>query len=408
MDYSPIKRWLRKACRCWFPELEAENLPTPEVALPLQDTAQEEIQPPPVQTIPADVASPVEGMATAEEIPRRAFASVDPSIQEAEERDRRGNSIAATRRESSWSVELWRKLDQDKIRMVAELARSLADKGKALLPHFEEVLDLFDEDRRNTVLPWFQAPPLVLAALERLPAEADGPELCELLLNEDVQFRELLDLHGNIAEVQYPDISALARRRSFFEDRGRQLIDLGDRRRESLTNRHAGITDRENQTASTEDFFRGAVGHAKDGFERIEESETVKKFLDSGTPFISGVSGVIQQLAMLMEVDTPADSLSEEERQHRETIIGLMAAMLVVGGTHSMMEGILPAQAYGYFTDVPNPLDMVHGYDEAMAALERRFGELGLTTTKPLSAQVQTEEGPAVETASHHSHAPSH
>lgn len=113
--------------------------------------------------------------------------------------------------------------------------------------------------------------------------------------------------------------------------------------------------------------------HFKGDVERTPQSQTAQKFMDSGTPFIGGASGTIEQIVSMMEKDKPHGSLPSEESNQREQIIALYSAMLVIGGNHSLMEGLLPAKGYGYFKEIPDVLESPEGYGEAMAAIGKRF-----------------------------------
>jgi hypothetical protein len=128
-----------------------------------------------------------------------------------------------------------------------------------------------------------------------------------------------------------------------------------------------------------DDFFDEGIHHEKGAVERIKESDTSRMFGSSGTPFIAGASGTVQIVAMIMEVGGKFQDLSKEEKDQREIILGLIAAAGVVGGNHSMMESILAAKLYGYFAQVPDSLESARGYDRAIAALENRLNELGLS-----------------------------
>lgn len=156
----------------------------------------------------------------------------------------------------------------------------------------------------------------------------------------------------------------------------------GRKRKGSLSNPDAGITDRVYRDAATRDFFATNVAHAKGTLEGKPDSDVYQSFLDQGAPFIGGASGTMHGLVVGIELDKQKriDAGEEvdgdpEEKRKRETLIGVYMATLVAGGHHSVSECLIAAKGYGYFDDITHPL---YDYPRAMDELGIRLQQLGL------------------------------
>jgi hypothetical protein len=150
--------------------------------------------------------------------------------------------------------------------------------------------------------------------------------------------------------------------------------------RRGFVNPHAGITDRTFRQEETENIFGKEVVHAKGFFEGDPKSATYQKFAKQGAPFIAGVSGTMQGLAMSWEIGKPLGSIKDQqqqdtERAKREKTAGIYMATLLAGGHHSASELLFSAKSYGLFPDVTDPLT---NYPQAMQELGARFKQLGL------------------------------
>jgi hypothetical protein len=286
---------------------------------------------------------------------RIEISLVDDLKKEQQKLDVRGNDVEATQHESSWAVNLANNLSKENKALLQGHARSIAEMAG-------------DEDLR--------------LALVNLPENSSGAELVEILVGNQVNFKGAVDQVGGQIGHDNPGLKNRARKQRFFERRGRRVMEDDEmQRRQSFSDPHGGITDSLHRTPSTRDIFSQPVGHAK-GFIRgvapdDPEYETYKEFQDSGAPFIGGASGTMQFLSMMLETEEPPRGLDE-----REKLLALHMAVLLTGGHHSMSECLLAVKCYGYFKDVPDPLE---NYDGAMAALDNRFAELGLSVKdKPL------------------------
>jgi hypothetical protein len=276
--------------------------------------------------------------------------------------DARGNDPAAVKRESSWAVKVVSDVSDADLQLQLAHARQLAEDYAA-----------YPTGRK------------LQAALAALPANPTGMQITELLLDANGGFKELMDFVGNNVGAQRPDLKDQGRSQPFFADRGRKIMERP--RAGSFANPHGGIATGRNRSGSTSDVFTAPVQHAKGSLIGDQTSETYKKFQQSGAPFIGGASGTVQFIVMEMEAKKPLAQLSNAERSEREKLLALNAARLVAGGHHSMSECIIAARAYGYFANIPDPLQ---DYDASMKALEAHVGKLGLGAGgKPLSRDTE-------------------
>lgn len=286
--------------------------------------------------------------------------------------DARGNDPAATKRESSWAVKVVSDVSDSDLQLQLAHARKLA--------------------ADNADMPLGQR---LQQALDNLPPNPTGIQITELLLDRNAGFKELMDFVGGSVSNTRPDLKDKGRNQPFFQDRGRKTMERT--RSPSFSNRHGGITTGRDRSGSTTDVFVANTQHAKGALIGDQSSETYKKFQESGAPFIGGASGTMQFIVMELEATKPIDQLSNAERQEREKLLALNSARLVAGGHHSMSECLIAAQAYGYFSNVPDPLK---DYDASMKALEKHFGNLGLDSgDKPLSrdSEIDGEDPEAVK-----------
>lgn len=212
-----------------------------------------------------------------------------------------------------------------------------------------------------------------------LPPEAtpQPQDFVNLMLETQYDFKEAVDALNRNQKSEDVALWKSCRTREEFADRGRIQ---GRERRNSFVGPHAGITDHAFRQEETENFFTREVVHAKGTFEGDPKSKTYQRFVEQGAPFIGGVSGTMQGLAMAWEKDKPLakiadDDEREEEIEKREKMAGVYMATLLAGGHHSASEMLFSAQSYGLFKDVPDPLK---NYPAAMQALGERFEELGL------------------------------
>jgi hypothetical protein len=339
---------------------------------------------------PMPAANPPTGPSADIELPASSSPAVEGGAADLQPNptvlDRRGNDVAATQRESDWSVVMLRGLSEEKIALMKSHVSSLIEKGKAIEENFEEIAkDLYDEDE-EVIRKEFGSPARVEKVLKIAPQE-DAVSLFNALTDEpNVGFRSLIDLVGILENLEHPEWEAIARTLPIFVDRGREPIPDDNISMSSFYNTNAGIVDKDHQTDLTTDFFETKITHAKSLFVGMSISDTFEKFRASGVPFVSGVSGVMQQICVIMEADKQKDLLTHIEMEERERIIVMHVAGLVTGGNHSLMECLLPAMAYGYFQTVPNPLESPGGYKMAIAAFEQHLQVLGFYGGSTLSA----------------------
>lgn len=296
--------------------------------------------------------------------------------------DRRENDKLATVRESRWAIDLWRELDPDHRVLLLENVRLQAESVLYLETQYPEFKEHLDDEARHRIESSFKAGHSLGAQLDALEASADisGTAICELLgshkADGESDFKIVIDGLEACIDSLNSKRTEVARSSPVFKDRGRQSVPSSRYREHSAFSRHGGITDADSRTRSMENFFSEGVEHYKGLVERVPDSHTVRLFRESGTPFIGGASGSIENILLMMETHHSQKKLTSSEFEERETLLGLYSAMLVAAGHHSVMECILPARSYGYFKDVPDPLE--NGYGPAIEALANRLRELGL------------------------------
>lgn len=304
--------------------------------------------------------------------------------------DRRENDKQTTVRESRWATGLWNDLRPEQLEPLVEHVRFMvisAHVFEGLFHHFDG--DLNASDRRR-IKEGFTAARFLgtgLDAWETSPNQS-AKSFCELLAggkdDGHFDFKDAVDGLETCIDNLEPDRTQAARGRYCFKDRGRMPVAKDQRREESVFSRHGGISDSNTRTHSVENYFSENLEHYKGMAQRAPGSRTANKFRESGTPFIGGASGSIETILLIMDTYKHVDELSNDEFNTREKLLGLYTAMLVSAGHHSVMECVLPARAYGYFKDVPNPL--TGGYTPAIQALASRLRDLGFEGSGALTA----------------------
>ena len=278
--------------------------------------------------------------------------------------DARGNVGVNTQAESSWAVATLAGLDNDALDLLdADLRRIYAEtrnkgpgvKQKASSFHkgFEK---FYGKDGRG---------------------QPSAQDLVGLMLENEYDWKSAVDHLAGSEGKANKDLQGQCRNKPEFADRGRVQ---GRTRQNSFLNPHAGITDRMFREEGTENVFGKEVVHAKGFFEGDPKSETYQKFAKQGAPFIAGVTGTMQGLAMSWELAQPLNSIKDQqardnERAKREKTAGIYMATLLAGGHHSGSELLFSAKSYGLFPDVTDPLT---NYPQAMQELGARFKQLGL------------------------------
>lgn len=296
--------------------------------------------------------------------------------------DHRENNKLATVRESRWAIDMWRELDPDHRALLLENIRLQVESVLYLETQYPEFKEDLGDEARHRVERSFAASRSLGAQLDAYGPSADvsGVAICELLGGRkregESDFKTVIDgLEACIGSLN-PKRTEVARDSLVFKDRGRQPVPSSQYREHSAFGRHGGITDADSRTRSMENLFSEDVEHYKGLVERAPDSQTARLFRESGTPFIGGASGSMESILLIMHTHNSLKKLTDSEFKEREILLGLYSAMLVAAGHHSVMECIMPARSYGYFKDVPDPLES--GYTPAIQALANRLGELGL------------------------------
>lgn len=278
--------------------------------------------------------------------------------------DARGNVGVNTQAESSWAVATLAGLDNDALDLVdADLKRiyvATHNKGQAVkekASKFHKGFEKFyGKDGRG---------------------QPSAQDLVGLMLENEYDWKSAVDYLAGSEGKANKNLQGQCRNKPEFADRGRVQ---GRTRQDSFLNPHAGITDRMFRAEETENVFGKEVVHAKGFFEGDPKSATYQKFAEQGAPFIAGVSGTMQGLAMSWELAQPLNSINDQqardtEREKREKTAGIYMATLLAGGHHSASELLFSAKSYGLFPDVADPLT---NYPQAMQELGTRFKQLGL------------------------------
>jgi len=296
--------------------------------------------------------------------------------------DSRGNRAMATQAESEWANETLKSLrdnDEAMTLLTDELQRIYDDtknvKGivdkrcvAKFQKGFEDYFGKYDDKEgqmRRTAAPKAQPKP---------------EDMVNLMLEERYDFKEAVDTLARVARKTDDGQQLYAKGRGKveeFKERGRTQ---GRKRKASFIGPQAGITDRNFRPEDLDNFFSRDVPHYKAVWEGDPDSATYQKFVDQGAPFIGGVSGTIQGIAMGMELEKKLDDIDDDDQRdeeiaRREQTVAFHMATLVAGGHHSVPEMLFAAQQHGLFTDIGNPLD---NYPKAMQQLEKKLVKYGL------------------------------
>lgn len=287
--------------------------------------------------------------------------------------DRHGNDVDATIRETRWALGFWSSRSPDEIEPLLDHVTGVLDRIQHYEKAFDRLAPRLSEHRQARMDTQFDKTRLLGERLDDWAEDFDEMKLCEILADSDVGLKGTIDQLTYLISRSDRTFARPIRSHPMFEDRGRQAMPPEHRRDESVFSRHAGITDSLNRTASMENLFSSDLFHFKGDAQRIPGSRTAEEFGAAGAPFIGGASGTVEQIIAMMEHDRPAGVLSAEDRNQREQVIALYCAMLVAGGHHSLMEGFMPARAYGYFAELPETMNSPRHYEEAMKAIAARF-----------------------------------
>jgi hypothetical protein len=278
--------------------------------------------------------------------------------------DARGNVGVNTQAESNWAVATLSGLDNDALDLLDnDLKRIYAathnrgDNIKAKASKFHKGFERFYGKDGS--------------------GQPSAQDLVGLMLENEYDWKSAVDYLAGSDGKANKALQDQCRKKPEFDDRGRIQ---GRTRQNSFVNPHAGITDRMFREEGTENIFGKEVVHAKGFFEGDPKSATYQKFAKQGAPFIAGVSGTMQGLAMSWEIAKPLNSIKDQqqqdaERSKREKTAGIYMATLLAGGHHSASELLFSAKSYGLFPDVADPLT---NYPQAMQELGTRFKQLGL------------------------------
>jgi len=82
----------------------------------------------------------------------------------------------------------------------------------------------------------------------------------------------------------------------------------------------------------------------------------------------------------------PFAQCSSQEKQSREKILIMYAALMTLSGHHSVMETLMIGRKLGYLADLPDPLQGPGGYDKCMKALDARLRSMGMDANVRLRA----------------------
>ncbi len=304
---------------------------------------------------------------------KHSTKTIDKLAERQRGMDARGNDPMATQRESSWATDL----------VKAPPVQVLGD----TLDYLAALPDTMTKPNgkggvESVKIKGMSVLKGGLAQLRPNNATAPtGPEFAEFFSDKSKsEFKWVVDNVGEVLEARQPKLHAKARDNSFFKDRGRSPPPR--ERRNSINNRHAGITTGADRTPDTVDAYAAPVFHAKGQFRLELDSQTVKEFQKSGAPYVAGASGTMQYIALSMEDTSPVDKAKPDERAKRERVLAMLSAQHVAQGHHSMAECLVAVKPYGYFKDIPDPLT---DYDGAMKALDERLKDLGFGDSQPLS-----------------------
>lgn len=164
--------------------------------------------------------------------------------------DSRNNDIAATIRETRWSMALWKSLSPEQIEPILEHVTSLLDTAKEFESRLAHVSDKFSPREQQFIKQEFNNANLIAERLDDWAEDFDEIRLCEILLDNKVGIKGIADLLTHLLEASSPTFIRPVRAHSLFVDRGRQPIPQEKQRSESQSNRHGGITEGSNRTRS--------------------------------------------------------------------------------------------------------------------------------------------------------------
>lgn len=297
--------------------------------------------------------------------------------------DSRGNHAMNTQAESNWATDTLKDLstNQETVTLITDELKRVYDDSKKMNYVKQKVVGSFQKGFEDYFGEYKEDPKTKQMRMVKPPkAQAKPEDLVNLMLEDKYNFKLAADLLAS-EEKGKPEGRELYKQGrgevGEFNDRGRVE---GRKRRNSFIGPHAGISDSVFRPEGSDNFFTREMPHAKGVLEGDPQSLTYNRFVKQGAPFIGGVSGTIQGVAMCWEVKqklAEIDDVAERdtERTRREKTMGVYMATLVAGGHHSMAEMLFASQQHGLFPDVPNPLD---NYPGAMKALGDRFVTLGM------------------------------
>ncbi|MES4614939.1 MAG: hypothetical protein ACTH8P_13905 [Ewingella sp.] len=298
--------------------------------------------------------------------------------------DVRGNDVAATQRESRWAVHLWSNMSSSQTSLLVNHMHQMIGTLRSCESRFSEFTAGMD---KATVADLHRGLRKAGELERELKDWSRSGESSAVLANRlQGSIKQTIDVLGSAMNYYKPAVSQQIRSQSVFTDRGRQKIRSDQVRSSSRENRHAGIVDTLNRRPSTENFFPQRINHAKSSNERIPTSDTAKRFKVSGTPFIAGASGTGQFVIQHLEMSKPFAQCSSQEKQSREKILIMYAALMTLSGHHSVMETLMIGRKLGYLADLPDPLQGPGGYDKCMKALDSRLRSMGMDANVRLRA----------------------
>lgn len=275
--------------------------------------------------------------------------------------DARGNDIEAANRESDWAI---------------GLAKNLPEDGLALVnTHIVGLTKRFPKSNDGKKL---------AAAIQGLGNDkVDAWQFASLVMDNTNGFKGLIDHIGNAlpqGKVDQKYDTLKAKYPYLHNDRGR---DAAPRIRDEMyQNRNVGITLSSGRSVAQKNALNTPITHGGAQFSSSDTSPTVQALVSQGAPFVGGASGTLRFICQEWDVNHgEAHEVGAGELAEREKLIGVHSVLMMVAGHHSVSECLMMVQAYGYFMDVPSPLD---DYDKATKAFEKRLAKLGLQSPAPL------------------------
>jgi len=202
-------------------------------------------------------------------------------------------------------------------------------------------------------------------------------------INSRLENRKVKVARPDGAEDVMLNAYAHVRSHFFFEERGRADVPDQFIRKDSFRNNHAGIASLAHMPDEAKEFFGDlTLYHAKSANARADDQAGARTAKELGAPFIGGASGSIEYMVHSME-DTCLSKCRgglvpcEGGCQVREALLGIMAAALIAGGQHSLLECLEVMQAMGYFTNVA-PVATGGDYLKSVHQFEEYLGTLGV------------------------------